>query len=70
MPLGEDEENFIVEHNQELAKCNVCHKKFGRWQPICPECREEYKQRKAAMKKKHVETTVKQTTLEGVFHAG
>ena len=63
MTLTEEEENVIVEKNQVLARCNVCHKQFGMYQPICQPCKVEYKKNKELLKKMQVETSAKQTTL-------
>jgi len=63
MTLTEEEENVIVERNQVLARCNVCHKHFGMYQPICPPCRAEYKKNKELLKKIQEKPEAKQTTL-------
>ena len=63
MTLTEEEENVIVERNQVLARCNVCHKQFGMYKPICKPCKEEYKRNKELLKKIQEKPEAKQTTL-------
>jgi len=43
-----DDEDEVVERDQVVLWCSVCHKEFGH-KPICPDCRQKWREKKEKM---------------------